>query len=45
MFGFSRWYFALLGAALGFVLPSVWLGRQTALRQKQIGTVCRTRWI
>ena len=36
VFGFSRWYFALLGAALGFVLPSVWLGRQTALRQKQI---------
>ena len=35
-FGFSRWYFALLGAGLGFVLPSVWLGRQTALRQKQI---------
>ena len=36
MFGMSRWYFALLGAAFGFVLPSVWLGRQTALRQKQI---------
>ena len=36
IFGFSRWYFALLGAAFGFVLPSVWLGRQTALRQKQI---------
>jgi tight adherence protein C len=35
-FGFSRWYFALLAAGLGFVLPSVWLGRQTALRQKQI---------
>jgi tight adherence protein C len=35
-FGFSRWYFALMGAAFGFVLPSVWLGRQTALRQKQI---------
>ena len=35
-FGFSRWYFALLAAAFGFVLPSVWLGRQTALRQKQI---------
>jgi tight adherence protein C len=34
--GFSRWYFALLAAAIGFVLPSVWLGRQTALRQKQI---------
>jgi tight adherence protein C len=35
-FGFSRWYFAVLAAALGFVLPSVWLGRMTALRQKQI---------
>jgi len=35
-FGISRWYFALLGAAFGFVLPSVWLGRKTALRQKQI---------
>jgi tight adherence protein C len=35
-FGFSRWYFALLAAAFGFVLPSVWLGRQTAMRQKQI---------
>jgi tight adherence protein C len=36
MFGFSKWYFALLGAALGFVLPSIWLGRKTAGRQKQI---------
>ena len=36
LFGLSRWYFALLGAGLGFVLPSVWLGRQTAVRQKQI---------
>jgi tight adherence protein C len=35
-FGFSRWYFALLGAAVGFVLPSLWLGRKTAQRQKQI---------
>ena len=34
--GFSRWYVALFAAAIGFVLPSVWLGRQTALRQKQI---------
>ena len=34
--GFSRWYIALFAAAIGFVLPSVWLGRQTALRQKQI---------
>jgi tight adherence protein C len=36
LFGFSRWYFALLAGALGFVLPSIWLGRQTTLRQKQI---------
>jgi tight adherence protein C len=36
MFGFSRWYLALLGAALGFVMPSMWLGRKTTLRQKQI---------
>ena len=35
-FGFSRWYFALLAAAFGFVLPSIWLGRQIKLRQKQI---------
>jgi tight adherence protein C len=35
-FGFSRWYLALLGAALGFVLPSVWLGRATSQRQKEI---------
>ncbi|MEO7272772.1 MAG: type II secretion system F family protein [Vicinamibacterales bacterium] len=36
VFGFSKWYFALLGAMLGFVMPSLWLGRQTAARQKQI---------
>jgi tight adherence protein C len=35
-FGFSRWYFALLAAAFGFVLPSVWLSRETTRRQKQI---------
>jgi tight adherence protein C len=34
--GLSRWYIALLGAVFGFVAPSVWLGRQTTLRQKQI---------
>ena len=34
--GFSKWYVALLGAALGYVAPSVWLSRKTALRQKQI---------
>ena len=31
VFGFSRWYFALLGAGIGFVLPSVWLGRRGPL--------------
>jgi tight adherence protein C len=35
-FGLGRWYFALIAGAFGFVLPSIWLGRQTALRQKQI---------
>jgi tight adherence protein C len=35
-FGFSRWYVALFAAALGFVAPSLWLSRQTTLRQKQI---------
>jgi tight adherence protein C len=34
--GFSKWYIALLGAAVGYVVPSVWLGRKVALRQKQI---------
>ena len=34
--GFSKWYVALLGAAVGYVVPSMWLGRKTALRQKQI---------
>ena len=36
VFGFSRWYIALLAAMFAFVLPSVWLGRKTAQRQKQI---------
>jgi tight adherence protein C len=36
LFGFSQWYIALLGAAVGYVLPSMWLGRKTTLRQKQI---------
>jgi tight adherence protein C len=36
MFGFSRWYIALLAAMFGFILPSLWLGRKTAQRQKQI---------
>src|SRR5688572_7915654 len=34
--GFSKWYIALLGAAVGYVAPSMWLGRKVALRQKQI---------
>ena len=34
--GFSKWYVALLGAAVGYVAPSMWLGRKTTLRQKQI---------
>jgi tight adherence protein C len=36
VFGFSKWYVALLGAAVAFVIPSMWLGRKTTLRQKQI---------
>ena len=35
-FGFSRWYLAMFAAAVGFGLPSLWLGRKTALRQKKI---------
>jgi tight adherence protein C len=35
-FGMSRWYFALFAAAFSFILPSLWLGRQTKLRQKKI---------
>lgn len=35
-FGFSKWFLAFFAAALGFVAPSVWLGRRTALRQKEI---------
>ena len=34
--GFSKWYIALLAAAVGYVVPSMWLGRKTSLRQKQI---------
>jgi tight adherence protein C len=34
--GFSKWYIALLGAAVGYAAPSFWLGRKVALRQKQI---------
>jgi tight adherence protein C len=34
--GFSKWYIALFAAAIGYMLPGFWLGRQTALRQTQI---------
>ena len=34
--GFSKWYIALFAAAIGYMLPAFWLGRQTTLRQKQI---------
>jgi tight adherence protein C len=34
--GFSKWYIALFAAAAGYMLPGLWLGRQTALRQTQI---------
>ena len=34
--GFSKWYIALLGAAAGYALPSLWLDRKVSLRQKQI---------
>ena len=36
VFGFSKWHVALLGAAVAFVTPTMWLARKTALRQKQI---------
>jgi tight adherence protein C len=36
IFGFTKWYVALFAAAIGFMLPGMWLGRQTKLRQKQI---------
>lgn len=35
-FGFSKWFYAIVAAGLGFSLPSLWLGRKTAQRQKQI---------
>src|SRR5688500_3183272 len=34
--GFSKWPVALFGLAVGYVLPSFWLGRKTTLRQKRI---------
>jgi tight adherence protein C len=34
--GFSKWYIALCAAAGGYLLPGLWLSRQTALRQKQV---------
>ena len=36
LLGFSKWYIALLGAAVGYSVPGLWLGRKTAQRQKQI---------
>ena len=36
LLGFSRWYIVALGAVAGYVVPSLWLGRKTAQRQKQI---------
>ena len=36
LMGLSRWYLALLAGAMGYIAPSVWLGRKTAQRQKQI---------
>jgi tight adherence protein C len=35
-YGLGRWYYAGFAAAIGFALPSVWLGRATSQRQKQI---------
>jgi tight adherence protein C len=34
--GVGKWPFALIAAAVGYMLPGLWLGRQTTLRQKQI---------
>jgi tight adherence protein C len=34
--GWSKWHFVLFAAAIGYMAPSVWLGRQTSLRQKEI---------
>jgi tight adherence protein C len=36
VFGLGRWYIALLAAMFAFMIPSLWLGRKTAQRQKQI---------
>jgi tight adherence protein C len=35
-FGVRRWYLVVFAAVMGFVAPSLWLARKTALRQKQI---------
>ncbi|HVH29032.1 MAG TPA: type II secretion system F family protein [Vicinamibacterales bacterium] len=35
-FGVTRWYLVVFAAVMGFVAPSLWLSRKTALRQKQI---------
>jgi tight adherence protein C len=34
--GFSKAYLALFAAATGYMLPGLWLNRQTRLRQKQV---------
>jgi tight adherence protein C len=34
--GLSNWHIGLFAAAAGYMLPGLWLGRQTALRQTQI---------
>jgi tight adherence protein C len=36
LFGFSKWYLAMFGGFVGFMLPGFWLGRKTTQRQKQI---------
>jgi tight adherence protein C len=36
VFGLSHWLLMIFGALIGYLLPSLWLGRQTTLRQKQI---------
>ena len=36
VFGFSKWHLGFFGAAVGYALPGLWLGRMTAVRQKQI---------
>jgi tight adherence protein C len=35
-FGVTRWYLVVFAAVMGFVAPSLWLSRKTAIRQKHI---------